>query len=302
MKIVLGTRGSKLALTQSNWVAQQLRKGLQGSQVPQLEVELKVIKTTGDKFLGNLEEVGGKGVFVKEIEEALLSGEIDLAVHSLKDMPAEFPQGLSLIAVPKREDPRDVFISYKYKSLDELPQGATLGTSAPRRKIQMKLLRPDLAIVPVRGNVDTRLGKLKNGEFDAIVLAAAGMHRLGLHDKINEYLAPEKIIPAIGQGVLALEARSDNAAVIKVVKQIIHDEDTSNVVAAERALLQAIGGDCHTPVGVHSKLDGNALHLQAFLASEDGAAYVVQQQSGSVSEAAMLGTKLGKSLRENISA
>ena len=247
-KVIIGTRGSRLALWQAEWVRSQLLM-----LNPELIVELNKIKTTGDKILDvPLAQVGGKGLFVKEIEEALLCKEADIAVHSMKDVPTDFPEGLHLAVICKREDPRDAFISKKYKFKD-LPQGATIGTSSLRRSCQLLSLRPDLKIMQLRGNLDTRLRKLDEGQFDAIILAVAGVKRLGWEDRITEMLEPEISLPAIGQGAVGIECRIKDDFINKLIAPLNHNE-TSVCVRAERACLKKLEGGCQVPIAAHAQL------------------------------------------------
>jgi hydroxymethylbilane synthase len=247
MKLRIGSRGSQLALWQANHIAGLLRE--QGH-----EVEIEVIKTSGDRAQDvAFAEVGAKGMFTKEIEEALAAGRVHLAVHSLKDLPTELPDGFALAAIPVRADARDALVSAKYTNLAGLPQGARVGTSSARRKAQLHGLRPDIEVVEFRGNVDTRLRKLADGEADAILLAAAGLERLGKTDWLRERLDPKEFCPAAGQGALALETRQDDAATMEAVAFLDH-ADTRFAVTAERAALAALGGGCQVPIGVHCRL------------------------------------------------
>lgn len=247
MKLRIGSRGSQLALWQANHIAGLLRE--QGH-----EVEIEVIKTSGDRAQdAAFAEVGAKGMFTKEIEEALAAGRVHLAVHSLKDLPTELPDGFALAAIPMRADARDALVSAKYANLAGLPQGARVGTSSARRKAQLHGLRPDIEVVEFRGNVDTRLRKLADGEADAILLAAAGLERLGKTDWLRERLDPKEFCPAAGQGALALETRQDDAATMEAVAFLDH-ADTRFAVTAERAALAALGGGCQVPIGVHCRL------------------------------------------------
>src|SRR5512136_2771153 len=233
MMLRIGTRGSKLALVQSEWVKKEVQ-----NRHPGVRVELVKIKTKGDKILdAPLSKVGGKGLFVKEIEEALLKKEVDLAVHSMKDVPAELQKGLELSVYPKREDPRDALVSMHFSTVEDLPQGASVGTSSLRRSAQLLHMRPDLHIVPLRGNVDTRLRKLDSGDLQAIVLATAGLNRLGLSDRITVALSPEAVLPAIGQGVLGLELREDDQKTQNLIF-FLNDVETELTVRAERAFLK----------------------------------------------------------------
>lgn len=290
MKLRLGTRGSALALCQARAVAASLT-------ACGVEIAVEIITTTGDAWAGSLASVGGKGLFVKEIEEALLGARIDLAVHSLKDMPAELPAGLTLVATPPREDARDVLISRDGAALEDLPSGTRVGTSSLRRRAQLLACRADLTVVPLRGNVETRLAKLAAGEVDAVMLAVAGLRRLGLAPAGARVLPEEDFLPAIGQGALALEARADDAAVRGVVATL-HDTETGARVAAERAFLRAVGGDCHTPLAAHTAIVGGTLTMQALVADLDGRETLREQ--GTATPAA--GEDLGRTLAERLLA
>lgn len=242
--IRIGTRKSELAMTQTKWVMAELKR-----QFPDIVLETKPIVTKGDRILNvTLSKVGGKGLFVKEIEQALLNGEIDVAIHSMKDLPGEMAEGLTLAAISKREDPRDCLISNDGKKLAELPKGSVVGTSSLRRQAQTLAYRPDLIVEPVRGNIGTRLQKLREGQFDAILLAAAGLHRVGWENLITEYLDVDVLLPAVGQGALGIQCRSDDTEVISVLERL-NDPDTAFAVTAERAFLKRLDGDCQVPVG-----------------------------------------------------
>jgi len=286
-RIVIGTRGSKLALAQAGWVARELEARAA------VGAELLLIKTTGDRLRGSLAAAGGKGLFVKEIEEALLKGAIDLAVHSMKDLPGVLPQGLAIVGVPRREEAHDLLVTRNGCSLQELAPRATVGTSSLRRKVQLLAARPDLEVVALRGNVDTRLRKLSRGEVSAVILAAAGLKRLGIAHTEAVALPPEHFIPAIGQGALALEARQDASWVIEAVATL-SDRDSWEAVSAERAFLAAIGGDCQTPVAAHARLSDGRLYLTALLAAPDGSIVVRDTQSGRRGEAERIGRELGE--------
>ena len=291
-RIVIGTRGSKLALRQSLMVKEALENLWEG-----LEVELSIIKTTGDKITDvPLAKVGGKGLFVKEIEDALLAGSVDLAVHSIKDVPAELPSGLIIGAIPKREDPRDVLVSVSYRSLMDLPQGAVVGTSSLRRTVQIRMLRPDLKVETLRGNLDTRLRKVKEGLFDAVILAAAGIHRMGWHEVIAEYLDPQEFLPAVGQGALGIEIREDDREIAELVSKI-HDKTTAFSVTAERSFLRELEGGCQVPIGCHCFVENGTVRLVGMIASLDGATVVRDEIKGRLDEAEMLGRKLAQELR-----
>ena len=292
-ELVIGTRGSKLALWQAEWVLARLRE-----LEPGLPVSLKRIKTTGDKILDTpLAAIGGKGLFVKEIEDALLRGEIDLAVHSMKDVPTQLPEGLEILSIPEREDPRDVLISRGGVTLAKLAAGARIGTSSLRRQAQLLNIRPDLSIQILRGNLDTRLHKLEAGEYDGILLAAAGLRRLGWADRVTEYLAPDVCLPAIGQGALALEGRSDDAFVRDVAVRLEH-RPTRIAVTAERALLERLEGGCQVPIAAHATMMGESLSMSALVAGVNGRRLVRDSIQGSASEAHGLGVRLAERLLE----
>ena len=290
-KIVIGTRGSKLARWQAEHIA-----GLLQVLSPESTVELKHIVTTGDRILDvSLAQIGGKGLFTKELETAMLAGEIDLAVHSLKDMPTELPDGLILAAVTKRVDPHDAFVSPRFGSLAQLPAGAVVGTSSLRRKAQLLRVRPDLDIVSLRGNLDTRLKKLDEGQFAAIVLAAAGLRRLGWGERITELLSPEICLPAVGQGVLAIETRLDDAEVRALVAAL--DDGTARAcVTAERKFLEKVQGGCQVPVGVFGCVSDGQLTLAARILSLDGARCVEGEIFGCPEDAETLGESLAMRL------
>ena len=284
----LGTRGSALALRQSSMMAAEIeRRGT--------PVELVTIRTSGDVATGSLAALGGKGLFVKEIEEALLRHRVDLAVHSLKDMPATLPDGLVLAATPPRADPRDVLISAAGLPLERLPAGTRVGTSSLRRRAQLAAVRPDLGVVDMRGNVDTRLRKLAAGDVDAILLAAAGLGRLGLAPAGLVPLALTQFVPAIGQGILALQVRADDPAVHAIVAAL-DDPAARAAAAAERAFLGAVGGDCHTPLAAHATVRGEQLAMRALVASVDGREIIGDTFEGSVDAAADVGRRLGEAL------
>lgn len=262
-KAKLGTRGSALALTQSRWVAKELgRLGW--------HIDLEIIKTTGDQITNlPLGSIGVKGLFVSEIEQALLNGDVELAVHSMKDLPGDMPDGLKLGAVPKREDPRDVLVGRTAPSIALLKEGAVVGTSSQRRKAQLLAVRPDIEIVDLRGNLDTRLRKLDEGQYDAICMAAAGLHRLGLRDRITEYISVEVMIPAVGQGALALQTRVDSGEIGDALRTL-DDENTRIAISAERAVLAALGGGCSIPLGVLATAEAGMLSIVGVLCQPDG--------------------------------
>ncbi len=284
--LTIGSRGSQLALWQARWIQARL----QGFG---MESRIQVIHTTGDKITDvALSKVGTKGLFTKEIEEALLDRSIDLAVHSLKDMPTELPAGLILAAIPEREDPRDAIVGAR---LSELKNGAHVGTSSLRRAAQLRVLRPDLQISDIRGNLDTRLRKLDEGKYDAIVLASAGLRRLGWQERITELLEPDVMCPAVGQGALAVETRDDSGEAREICRRLEH-VDTRIAVTAERAVLAALGGGCQVPIGAHATLDGGAIQIRAIVVSPDGAQVIRKQAGGNASDAARLGRVLGDQL------
>jgi hydroxymethylbilane synthase len=289
--IRVGTRASVLARAQADSVAQALRA--RGE-----DVEIVTMTTEGDRLLSaRLAEVGGKGLFVREIEEALLAGTIDVAVHSLKDLPAELPGGLVLAAFPAREDPRDVLVSRSGGGFDALSEGARLGTSSPRRRALALAVRPDLRIQPVRGNVDTRLRKLAAGECDALVLAAAGLRRLGLTPEHAEPLAADVFVPAVGQGILGVEVRADDARVSGLVRALDH-ADTRAAALAERAYLRRLGASCNTAVAAHAMIEGGGttIRMDAVVASEDGRRLLRDGATGVVEEAEDVGLWLAESI------
>jgi len=270
----IGSRGSQLALWQANHVAGLLRaKGH--------SVEIEIIKTTGDKILDvALAKVGTKGMFTKEIEEALADKRVDLAVHSLKDVPTELQPEFTLAAIMKREDPRDAFISVKFSRFEDLPKRARVGTSSLRRQCQLKALRPDLEIFPLRGNVDTRLRKLESGEYDAIILAAAGVHRLGLDQHVRSRIAPATMCPAVGQGALAIESRSNDEQVLAQLA-FLNDTETRSAIECERALLGSLGGGCQVPIGAFAEHRDGVLHLTAMVGRPDGSEILREFTQGS---------------------
>lgn len=270
----LGTRGSALARAQASAVASALKR-----LRPGLRVEEVVVRTRGDREIDRpVARLGGKGIFVREIEEALRAGEIDLAVHSLKDLPADLPDGLEIAAVPERADPADALVSPAGAALVDLPAGARVATGSPRRAVQLALLRPDLERVPLRGNVDTRLRKLEEGRFEALLLAVAGLARLGRLDARARRLDPRVFVPAPGQGALALEARSGTAA--SRTARLLHHDPSGLQARAEQALVRALGGGCQLPLGALARLEGDRLLLAAFLAGADGGRWVRGEEDG----------------------
>ena len=291
MDIRIGTRGSKLALRQSEWIKEQLEIEHSG-----IHVELVKIKTTGDKILDvPLSKIGGKGLFVKEIEEALLQNRVDVAVHSMKDVPAELPDDLILSTFPLREDPSDALISGKQKALDQLPKGARVGTSSLRRGAQLLHLRPDLTLVSLRGNVDTRLNKLKSGDLQAIILAAAGLNRLGLSHLITQTIPFHQLLPAVGQGALGLEVRRGDQKTIGLLDFLNH-EDTQTEVAAERAFLKTLEGGCQVPIAGFARVKGDALSFEGLVAELDGSKIFKETVTGKREQAKKLGIRAARAL------
>jgi len=289
-EITIGTRGSRLALWQANFVAESLR------HFTDAEILIKKIKTQGDKILDSpLAKIGDKGLFVKEIELALSEKEVDLAVHSMKDVPTELPPGLIIASIMKREDPKDVLISKGREHLSNLPKGVRVGTSSLRRKAQLLNFRPDLTIVDVRGNLDTRLKKMDSGDFEAMVLAAAGIDRMGWSDKISERIPTETILPAVGQGAIGIEIREDDEIMGKLVGELNH-LPTYHAVIAERALLKRLEGGCQIPIGSLGIVDGNSLKLTGIVASLDGKRLIRDSVSGNLSQAENTGIKLAENL------
>ncbi len=289
--IKIGTRGSKLALWQANWVKSALE-----DQHPALTVELVIIKTKGDKILDvPLAKVGGKGLFVKEIEDALLNRRVDLAVHSMKDMPAEIPEGLCIGAIPERENPQDVLISKNGRQLSELSAGALIGTSSLRRASQILHARPDLVIKSLRGNLDTRLKKLETENLDAVILAAAGVKRLGLEDRITEYLNETIMLPAVGQGALCIEIRQNDPIIEPLVATLEHPQ-TRIVVMGERAFLNRLEGGCQVPMAAYGKVENNTFTLYGLVATLDGTTVLRETLSGPADSSEQIGLDLAERL------
>ena len=290
----IGTRGSPLALVQARTVRARLALAL---GVNEAAIELVIIRTSGDIIQDRpLAEEGGKGLFTKEIEEALLDGRIDLAVHSAKDMPTVLPAGLMLAACLEREDARDVFISRKAPSLAELPQGATLGTASLRRQAIAKRARGDLRVVPLRGNVETRLRKLADGEVDATILALAGLKRLGLTEHATKIMSAAEFLPAVGQGAIGIETRADDARTRELLARIDH-ADTSTALACERAFLAVLDGSCRTPIGGHADISGDTIHFRGLLAHPDGNPACDFQTQGPRADAIEIGTEAGRHIK-----
>jgi len=291
LKVRIGTRKSKLAMWQTNFVAEKIKENF-----PNLDVEIVKITTKGDKILDvPLAKIGGKGLFVKEIEEALLNGDIDLAVHSLKDVPTYFPEGLGLGAITEREDPRDCLVSIKYKSLKDLPKGAVIGTSSLRRKSQILKARPDLIVKDLRGNVDTRLRKLENGEYDAIILAYAGLKRLGLNHKATYIFQPDELIPAVAQGFLGIEIRLNDEKIKSIVDKLNHKESSIRA-EAERSFLRKLEGGCQVPLGCYSSINDGKLKIIGFISNLNGTKFIKDYVEGDIKEYKDLGVQLAEKL------
>jgi hydroxymethylbilane synthase len=291
MNLRIGTRGSKLALAQSTWI-----KGKIEARHPNVQVTLTIIKTRGDKILDSpLSKIGGKGLFVKEIEDALLRKDVDIAVHSMKDVPADLPDGLELAVFPEREDPRDSLVTMRYPSLEALPKGASVGTGSLRRSAQLLHRRPDLDMVPLRGNVDTRLKKLEAGGLQAIILATAGLKRLGLQKLISFILPTETLLPAIGQGALGLELRQGDQRTGDLLQFLDHEE-TGLIVRAERAFLKELEGGCQVPIAGLGRLDGEILILKGLVAELDGSRVIEDEIRGPKDRPEKVGITLAKRL------
>ena len=292
MKIVVGTRGSNLALVQTNWFVDQLKKAN-----PDVEFEVKIIKTKGDLIKDlPLDKIGDKGLFVKEIEKSLLNKEIDMAVHSMKDMPSYLPEGLKFASSPKREDPRDVLIFKEgYKSIEDLPKGAKIGTGSKRRKYQLLKNRPDLEIVPIRGNIETRIKKIETENLDGVVLAASGLKRAGLEGKIDYYIPTDIMLPAPAQGILALEIRENDEETENIINSI-KDDTTKVQIDAERGFLIGVNGSCHIPMGAYCDIDGDKIKLTGLYGDGDGKKIIIQSQEGTIEDAPKIGYELAKSV------
>jgi hydroxymethylbilane synthase len=293
--LVIGSRGSKLAL----WQAEQARERLRLLN-PQIDVHIEIIKTTGDVKNDPLSVIGGKGVFTKELEDALLDGRIDIAVHSLKDLPTILPDGLSIAAICEREDARDALVlraGAENGSLLHLPSGAVVGTSSPRRLAQLKALRSDVVVKDLRGNVDTRIRKLDEGQYEAVILASAGLVRLGLQERISARIAISEMLPAVGQGAIAIETRSDNELAVQSASRLDHRE-TRIACLAERAFLRGLGGGCQLPIAAHAVLDGEVLQLDGLVARPDGSEILRGSSSGPAEHPEALGSQLASQLIE----
>ena len=291
-RIVIGTRGSALALAQTRWVATELE-----AIHPGLETDIEIISTKGDEVRDRpLSKVGGKGLFTKELEVALLDGSIDLAVHSLKDLPTELPDGLMLGGIPEREDPRDALVCTKYDSLDALPEGATVGTSSLRRQAQLRAIRPDLSLNDLRGNIDTRVQQVLDGKLDAVLLAAAGLRRLGRASDIREAIAPIRMLPAPAQGALGIECRADDLECASILSSLT-DYDTMLAITAERTLLAALEGGCSVPIGALAIIEDDTLTLDACVAAVDGSQILRTREFGPKQDALLLGERAAAALK-----
>ncbi len=289
--IRIATRKSPLAL----WQAEHVKSLLRATH-PDLNVELLKMKTQGDKILDTpLAKIGGKGLFVKELEQGILQGDADIAVHSMKDVPVELPEGLDLVAILKREDPRDAFVSNQFQTIDELPQGAVVGTSSLRRQCQLQRSRPDLIIRSLRGNVGTRLSKLDTGDYAAIILAGAGLIRLKMESRIRSFIAIEQMLPAIGQGAIGIESRVDDNEVNSLLS-CLHDEETAIRVVAERALNRRLQGGCQVPIGGHATIVKKTLFMQGLVGEPDGSRILFAQTSGTIDESEKIGVAIADDL------
>ncbi|MCO1332987.1 hydroxymethylbilane synthase [Microbulbifer sp. OS29] len=289
-RIRIATRQSALALWQANFVKDRLQR-----EHPDLQIELLPLTSRGDQILDiPLTKVGGKGLFVKELEVAMLEGRADIAVHSMKDVPMEFPEGLHLPIICQREDPRDAFVSNQYDSLDDLPQGAVIGTSSLRRQCQVLARRPDLQVTFLRGNVNTRLAKLDAGDYDAIILAAAGLLRLEMHERIRTFLPTDVLLPAGGQGAVGIESRRDSQ--LEALLQPLHCGETASRLTAERALVKRLNGGCQVPIGCYAELQGDALWLRGLVGSPDGRNMIRAENHGHAADGSQLGTQLAEQL------
>lgn len=292
LRLVIASRESTLAMWQARHVQARL-----AALYPALDISILGMTTEGDRRLGvSLAKVGGKGLFVKELEEALAQGRADLAVHSMKDVPMQLPAGFELAAMIERADPRDAFLSNRYRTLGELPPGSKVGTSSLRRESQLRARYPKLLVEPLRGNVPTRLAKLDDGRYDAIILAAAGLKRLGLADRITALLAPEESIPAVGQGAIGLECRAERSEV-RALLAPLNDARTATCVAAERAFSRALAGSCNVPLGAFAEMSGERLRLRGFVGAPDGSRFVRGELEGAAGEAAALGRALADRLK-----
>lgn len=296
--IIIGSRASKLAVAQSLLVKELIIKfNPEYHNDPDL-ISISTFKTTGDNILDkSLSDIGGKGLFTKEIEEALIERRIDVAVHSMKDMPAFYPEGLDIFAIPQREDPRDAFISKKYQSFADLPQGAIIGTSSSRRKSLLLRIRPDLRIVNFRGNVNSRLEKIDNNEVDGTILAVAGLKRIKMENYISSIISPEQILPAVAQGAIGIQCRTNDQPTIDIVRKV-NDQSSSICVVAERAFLKIIDGSCRTPVAAYCQVENNSLSLRVLIASLDGKEVYQTSRIGSFFEAERMGIDAGFEIKK----
>jgi len=285
----IGTRGSALALTQARWVAEQMKQ-----RYPELAVEIIVIKTRGDIMQDvSLVKIGGKGVFVKEIEDALLQDDIDMAVHSMKDIPAALPEGLHIGVIPKREDPRDVLIAKDNRKIEALPRGARIGTGSLRRGMQIRKLMPDVQIVPLRGNLDTRIRKIEQEDLDGIIVAAAGIRRMGWVHRVSQFIPAEVMLPAVGQGALGIETRTADPLLVEMLA-FLNDAATWMEVGAERSFLQRLGGGCQLPIAAYGKIHGEELTLAGLVGSLDGRIMILDEEKGKPFEYHELGIILAE--------
>ena len=292
--ITIATRKSPLAM----WQAEHVKARLEQAH-PGINVILLGMSTQGDKILDTpLAKIGGKGLFVKELEQGMLDGKADIAVHSMKDVPVAFPEGLHLPVIMQREDPRDAFVSNKFESIDDLPEGAVVGTSSLRRQCQISHHRPDLEIRPLRGNVNTRLAKLDNGDYDAVILAGAGLIRLDFESRIRNLIPVEFSLPAIGQGAIGIECRTSDEQVNQLLKPLHHDV-TATCVLAERAMNNRLEGGCQVPIGGHAVLDGDALYLRGLVGSVDGKDIIRAELTGAIKDSEAIGTQVAETLLEN---
>ncbi len=293
-RVIVGSRGSKLALTQTNWVISELKR-----LNPGIEFEIEKISTKGDKITDvPLSRLGGVGLFTKELETALLKEKIDIAVHSAKDVPTVLPEGLTIGAAPKREDPHDVLISTNHATLERLPDNARIGTSSLRRKAQLLAFRPDFKILDLRGNLDTRLKKLETDDLEAIIVAHAGLLRLGFNGRVSQIIPFDVMLPAVGQGSLCIEIRADDERVMKIVSAM-DDHKTRIAIEAERALLAKLQGGCQVPIGAHAQVQGKEVHLEAIISTLDGDHAIRDELNGPASRAAKIGDELAQRMLDN---
>jgi hydroxymethylbilane synthase len=291
--IRIATRKSELALWQAYYV-----KNLLLEKHPELSIELVPMSTQGDKILDTpLAKIGGKGLFIKELEVAMLEGRADIAVHSMKDVPVQFPDEFTLAAICEREDPRDAFVSNHFSSIDALPKGAKVGTSSLRRQCQLKANRPDLDILDLRGNVNTRLAKLDDGQYDAIILAAAGLIRLEMKDRISDYISPDDSLPAVGQGAVGIECRKDDQALIALLQSIVHQETTLRV-RAERAMNNKLQGGCQVPIAGYAELVDGKIQMKGLVGSLDGETMLIANKTGQVTDPEWVGVAIAEDLIE----